>query len=182
MCTRTLFTRPRSLISLLSTPHTPAHQPTSRKTPSMAVEMLNTGGDAAGAAAAAEASSSSTGTPLALFWQLASPSAHQRLSSSSKLVHLLARAPAHPCNAPLDATAPPALTLSPDEEAMSATQRSLEAALDADSIYTVKRLVRGLASSRESARIGFSVALSEVSRGERACKRRGGRGGSARHG
>lgn len=31
-----------------------------------------------------------------------------------------------------------------------------------DVAYTVKRLVRGLASSRESSRFGFSVALTEV--------------------
>jgi DNA polymerase phi len=30
-------------------------------------------------------------------------------------------------------------------------------------VYTVKRLVRGLASSRESSRLGFAVALTEVS-------------------
>jgi DNA polymerase phi len=32
-----------------------------------------------------------------------------------------------------------------------------------DVVYTVKRLVRGLASSRESSRLGFAVALTEVS-------------------
>lgn len=32
-----------------------------------------------------------------------------------------------------------------------------------DVAYTVKRLVRGLASSRESSRLGFAVALTEVS-------------------
>jgi hypothetical protein len=31
-----------------------------------------------------------------------------------------------------------------------------------DVAYTVKRLVRGLASSRESSRLGFAVALTEV--------------------
>jgi DNA polymerase phi len=31
-----------------------------------------------------------------------------------------------------------------------------------DVVYTVKRLVRGLASSRESSRLGFAVALTEV--------------------
>lgn len=33
-----------------------------------------------------------------------------------------------------------------------------------DVVYSVKRLVRGLASSRESSRLGFAVALTEVSR------------------
>lgn len=33
-----------------------------------------------------------------------------------------------------------------------------------DVVYTVKRLVRGLASSRESSRLGFAVALTEVGR------------------
>jgi DNA polymerase phi len=32
-----------------------------------------------------------------------------------------------------------------------------------DVVYSVKRLVRGLASSRESSRLGFAVALTEVS-------------------
>jgi DNA polymerase phi len=44
--------------------------------------------------------------------------------------------------------------------------RKLDASLAKDNAedvaYTVKRLVRGLASSRESSRFGFSVALTEV--------------------
>ena len=44
---------------------------------------------------------------------------------------------------------------------------SLDAGLAKDNAedvtYTVKRLIRGLASSRESSRLGFAVALTEVS-------------------
>ncbi|PWN40736.1 hypothetical protein IE81DRAFT_204209 [Ceraceosorus guamensis] len=112
-------------------------------------------------------SSSSSGTPLALFWQLASPSTSERLSSSSKLVSLLASSSSSSSS---DAghshahvhTSSTIISLTPDEEALRATQDRLQGALDGDTIYTVKRLIRGLASSRESARIGFSVALSEL--------------------
>ncbi|CEH19277.1 Predicted regulator of rRNA gene transcription (MYB-binding protein) [Ceraceosorus bombacis] len=123
-------------------------------------------------------SSSSSGTPLALFWQLASPSTSERLSSSSKLVSLLASSSSASSSSASSSssssssssghshahvhTSSTIISLTPDEEALRATQDRLQGALDGDTIYTVKRLIRGLASSRESARIGFSVALSEL--------------------
>lgn len=49
-----------------------------------------------------------------------------------------------------------------DEDA-AALDASLTRDNAEDVSYTVKRLVRGLASSRESSRLGFAVALTEVS-------------------
>lgn len=53
-----------------------------------------------------------------------------------------------------------------EDEEVDAEAKRLDAALarnnSPDVVYTVKRLVRGLASSRESSRLGFAVALTEV--------------------
>jgi DNA polymerase phi len=58
-----------------------------------------------------------------------------------------------------------------DDDEFQAAKKAEAVKLDAalarnnspDVVYTVKRLVRGLASSRESSRLGFAVALTEVS-------------------
>lgn len=54
-----------------------------------------------------------------------------------------------------------------DDEEDSAEGRKMDKALvkgnAEDVVYSVRRLVRGLASSRESSRLGFAVALTEVS-------------------
>jgi len=57
-----------------------------------------------------------------------------------------------------------------DDDEHAAARNAEAAKLDAalarnnspDVVYTVKRLIRGLASSRESSRLGFAVALTEV--------------------
>ena len=48
------------------------------------------------------------------------------------------------------------------DAAGKALDKRLGAENAADVVYSVKRLIRGLASSRESSRLGFSVALTEV--------------------
>lgn len=48
-----------------------------------------------------------------------------------------------------------------DRDAL-ALDRSLAKANAEDVVYSVKRLIRGLGSSRESSRLGFAVALTEV--------------------
>lgn len=82
---------------------------------------------------------------LPLFSKLWSADASTRIESSSQLVsHLLAAKEAAAANA--------------DQPESSASS----AAVEEDVSYTIKRLVRGLASPRESSRLGFAVALTEV--------------------
>ena len=49
-----------------------------------------------------------------------------------------------------------------DDEAAKKLDKQLAARNAEDVVYSLKRLVRGLASSRESSRLGFAVALTEV--------------------
>jgi DNA polymerase phi len=54
-----------------------------------------------------------------------------------------------------------------DEQPQDGEAKALDKALDKenadDVVYAVKRLIRGLGSSRDSSRLGFAVALTEVS-------------------
>lgn len=53
-----------------------------------------------------------------------------------------------------------------DEQPQDGEAKALDKALDRenadDVVYAVKRLIRGLGSSRDSSRLGFAVALTEV--------------------
>jgi DNA polymerase phi len=55
-----------------------------------------------------------------------------------------------------------------DEQPQDGEAKALDKALDKenadDVVYAVKRLIRGLGSSRDSSRLGFAVALTEVRR------------------
>ena len=73
---------------------------------------------------------------LKLFWDLASPKAELRLEASASLVEILTEAQ--------------------DAHGQSSACGDLS--------YTVRRLVRGLASSRDGARQGFGASLIEVLR------------------
>ena len=42
------------------------------------------------------------------------------------------------------------------------SEKSLVAGNAEDVVYSIRRLIRGLGSSRENSRLGFSVALTEV--------------------
>jgi DNA polymerase phi len=89
---------------------------------------------------------------LPLFWNLASSSKDARLGASVELISTLEgfqqnHQPREPESGDED-----------DEEEDDLARDNAE-----DVAYSVKRLIRGLASSRESSRFGFSVALTEVS-------------------
>lgn len=90
-------------------------------------------------------------TTLALFWHLSSASKKERIDASVKLVGALDQFQSQFVPADYegedDATKPDAL------DALNAQDVS----------YSIRRLVRGLASPRQSSRLGFAVALSEVS-------------------
>ncbi len=75
---------------------------------------------------------------LSLFWDLASEDHPKRLAAASNIV-------AH-------------------VEACEVTEQSTDASskMASDTEYTLKRLVRGLGSSREAARQGFATCLCEI--------------------
>jgi hypothetical protein len=98
-------------------------------------------------------------TTLPLFWHLSSASKPERINASVKLVGTLERFQAQfvPQDSPES---------SGDEEDSDAQKQTdgLDALNAQDVSYSIRRLVRGLASPRECSRLGFAVALTEVSR------------------
>lgn len=88
-------------------------------------------------------------TTLPLFWDLSSASKKDRIDASVKLISALEQ---------FQLSHVPKDTGSDSEEGGDA----LDLLNSPDVSYSIRRLVRGLASSRESSRLGFSVALTEV--------------------
>jgi DNA polymerase phi len=102
-------------------------------------------------------------TTLALFWHLSSTDKKERLDASVKLVSALEQFQAQ--------FVPQQQSQSysddeEDQEEAGLVEKEKEDNLDTlnaqDVSYSIRRLVRGLASPRESSRLGFAVALSEV--------------------
>ena len=93
-------------------------------------------------------------TTLPLFWHLSSASKAERIKASAKLVGSLERFQAqfNPKNSP---------ETSGDEDVSN--NDGLDAQNAQDVSYSIRRLIRGLASPRECSRLGFAVALTEVS-------------------
>ena len=94
-------------------------------------------------------------TTLPLFWKLSSASQKDRVGASVKLVSALEQFQVH--FAPKDSA-----QTSDGEDAEPKTD-GLDALNAQDVSYSIRRLIRGLASPRESSRLGFAVALTEVS-------------------
>lgn len=105
-------------------------------------------------------------TTLPLFWHLSSARKQERIEASAKLIGALEH---------FQAQYVPRPTGADDSEATSEDERNEESdeegsgkgdGLDTynaqDVSYSIRRLVRGLASPRESSRLGFAVALTEV--------------------
>ena len=92
-------------------------------------------------------------TTLPLFWNLSSASKKERIDSSVKLVSSLEQFQAR-------------FSYSSENSEGEDEEDSIDP-LDKynapDVSYSIRRLIRGLASPRESSRLGFSVALTEVS-------------------
>lgn len=94
---------------------------------------------------------------LPLFWSLSSAKKTDRIDASVKLIGALeqfqsdffAEAPAKPIN-------------EGELESKENILDVLDATNSQDVSYSLRRLVRGLASPRESSRLGFAVALTEV--------------------
>lgn len=98
-------------------------------------------------------------TILPLFWNLSSAHKKERIEASVSLVGTLERFQTQ-------FTPKPASEESAEEDDDEQAQDLKEDALDmlnaTDVSYSIRRLVRGLASPRESSRLGFAVALTEV--------------------
>ncbi|KAJ4495629.1 DNA polymerase phi-domain-containing protein [Lentinula lateritia] len=91
-------------------------------------------------------------TTLPLFWHLSSSSKKDRLDASVKLISSLEH-----FQAQFEASSP-----SEEDEGSDEKPDALETLNAQDVSYSVRRLTRGLASPRESSRLGFSVALTEL--------------------
>lgn len=92
---------------------------------------------------------------LSLFWDLSSASKKERINATVKLVSFLEKFQAQ--------HTPPKVSLgSEDDEENVGPTDGLDALNAHDVAYSIRRLIRGLASPRESSRLGFSVALTEV--------------------
>ena len=101
-------------------------------------------------------------TTLPLFWDLSSASKKDRINASVKLVGALEQFQAKF----VPQTPAPGTSGSDDEDdedegALKSDELNLQNAQDVS--YSIRRLIRGLASPRESSRLGFAVALTEVS-------------------
>lgn len=107
-------------------------------------------------------------TTLPLFWNLSSAKKKERLDASVKLITVLETLQASHVPVPVtkgsseeedeDADEED----EEDEEEKNPEDEALNLLNAADVSYSVRRLIRGLASPRESSRLGFSVALTEV--------------------
>ena len=105
-------------------------------------------------------------TTLPLFWDLSSASKKDRINASVKLVGALEQFQAKF----VPQTSAPG-TSGPDDDDDDDDDDEDEGALKLDELnlqnaqdvsYSIRRLIRGLASPRESSRLGFAVALTEV--------------------
>ncbi|PPR04947.1 hypothetical protein CVT24_010405 [Panaeolus cyanescens] len=98
-------------------------------------------------------------TTLPLFWHLSSASKKERLDASVKLVGALEQFQAQFVQKP---PAPASSSEDEDEDDEPSRSDELDALNAHDVSYSLRRLVRGLASPRESSRLGFAVALTEL--------------------
>lgn len=99
-------------------------------------------------------------TTLPLFWHLSSGDPKERLNASVKLIGALEQFQAQ--FTPKEPSPEPSEEDEDEDEHGASKADGLDALNAQDVAYSVRRLVRGLASPRESSRLGFAVALTEV--------------------
>ena len=93
-------------------------------------------------------------TILPLFWHLSANSRDERIDASAKLVGSLTQfQEQHSTNTG---------GMQTDTDSEENTKDEVEKYNAPDVSYTIRRLIRGLASPRESSRLGFVVVLTEV--------------------
>ncbi|KAF8626266.1 hypothetical protein AX15_004941 [Amanita polypyramis BW_CC] len=99
-------------------------------------------------------------TTLPLFWHLSSASKKERINASVKLIGALEQFQTKfvPKESPSTSTS------DAEQEDNSPAQKTdlLDAMNAQDVSYSIRRLIRGLSSPRESSRLGFAVALTEL--------------------
>ena len=96
-------------------------------------------------------------TTLPLFWHLSSVSKKERIDASVKLVGALEQFQTQFAQQPA-----PGISGSDEEDEEDSKLDGLDLLNAPDVAYSIRRLIRGLASSRECSRLGFAVALTEV--------------------
>jgi len=96
-------------------------------------------------------------TTLPLFWHLSSVSKKERIDASVKLVGALEQFQTQFTQQPA-----PGTSGSDEEDDEDSKSDGLDLLNAQDVAYSIRRLIRGLASSRECSRLGFAVALTEV--------------------
>lgn len=99
-------------------------------------------------------------TTLPLFWDLSSGNTKERVNASVKLISALEQFQAQ--FSPKELASESSDEGEDDDETGAAKADALDVLNAPDVAYSVRRLVRGLASPRESSRLGFAVALTEV--------------------
>ena len=119
------------------------------------------------------AASMAVTTTLPLFWHLSSSVKEERLDSSAKLISVLEdfqerfrASPSKPVNGVSTEADHSDSDIDNDEDGapnVMDVSKELDTDNAADVAYAIRRLMRGLASPRESSRLGFAVALTEVS-------------------
>ena len=100
-------------------------------------------------------------TTLPLFWNLSSASKKERLGATVKLVSSLEHFQSQfiPTGGQTEAAEDSDAS---DQEIEDNGRDALDSLNSPDVAYSIRRLCRGLASPRESSRLGFAVALTEV--------------------
>jgi DNA polymerase phi len=100
-------------------------------------------------------------TTLALFWHLSSSDRRERIDASVKLVGALEQFQTQ--FVPQQQSQSYSDDEEDGEEGSNRQEDNLDVFNAQDVSYSIRRLIRGLASPRESSRLGFAVALTEVS-------------------
>lgn len=98
-------------------------------------------------------------TTLSLFWDLSSNKKSSRIDASVKLIGALEQ---FQTNFKPSDTSASGSSEDEEEKGDEETKVDLEKLNASDVAYSIRRLIRGLASPRESSRLGFAVALTEV--------------------
>ncbi|CAE7157151.1 unnamed protein product [Rhizoctonia solani] len=101
-------------------------------------------------------------TTLPLFWPLSSASTEERLDASVKLINGLEQFQDSKAAAPETSEDDSGDDDSGDEDETNSIEKPKDNLNSEDVKYALRRLIRGLASPRESSRLGFSVALAEL--------------------
>ncbi|KAF9477373.1 hypothetical protein BDN70DRAFT_914180 [Pholiota conissans] len=101
-------------------------------------------------------------TTLPLFWHLSSVLKKERIDASVKLVGALEQFQTQFAQKPTPGTSGSDDEDEDEDEDATSKSDGLDLLNAQDVSYSIRRLVRGLASSREQSRLGFAVALTEL--------------------